>query len=85
MEDVLSDLAWVRDSRLAFHATGVAPAWFWRTDAAHILWANGTGAACFAAPSLAALTARRFPPDHPVAVQIRLLASTLYPGGARRL
>lgn len=85
MEDVLSDLAWVRDSRLAFHATGAAPVWFWRADATHILWSNETGAACFAAQSPAALAARRFPPDHPVAVQIRRLASTLYPGGAQRL
>jgi PAS domain S-box-containing protein len=85
MEDVLSDLAWVRDSRLAFHATGVAPVWFWRTDAAHILWANATGAACFGAHGAAALAARRFPPDHPAAVQIRRLSSTLYPGGAQRL
>jgi PAS domain S-box-containing protein len=45
-------LTCLRDPRLSAHALGAHPAWLWSADAAHVLWANGVGAAIFAsAPS----------------------------------
>jgi PAS domain S-box-containing protein len=85
MSDVASQLAFLRDPRLAAHATNAAPVWLWSTDATRILWANPVGAAIFDAPAPAALAGRRFEPRDQAAAQIARLLGSLRLGGAARL
>jgi signal transduction histidine kinase len=72
------------EAQVADHATGAAPAWLWSADGSRILWANAVGAAIFGADP-GACTARRFDPQHPVAVEILRLAATLPSTGQTRL
>ena len=85
MSDVAAQLAFLRDPRLAAHATSAAPVWLWSTDASHILWANPVGAAVFDAATAGALAARRFEPRDQSATQIARLLGTLRLGAAPRL
>ncbi|HEY2135954.1 MAG TPA: PAS domain S-box protein, partial [Xanthobacteraceae bacterium] len=85
MNDVAPHLAFLRDPRLAAHATSAAPVWLWRTDATGILWANPAGAAIFDSATPAALPERRFDQHDPAAAQITRLAGSLRLGGAARL
>jgi PAS domain S-box-containing protein len=85
MSDVASQLALLRDSRLAAHATSAAPVWLWSTDATRILWANPVGAAIFGAPTPAAIAERRFDPRDEAATQIARVVGSLRLGGAPRL
>jgi PAS domain S-box-containing protein len=59
-------LTCLRDPRLSAHALSAHPAWLWSVDAAHVLWANGAGAAIFAAS-----------PSALVRAQVGRLATTL--------
>src|SRR5580693_5292855 len=76
MTSVESELALLRDPRLAALATGVLPAWLWSADASRILWANGVGAALFGAADAIALAPRRFDVKNPAAAQVIRLAAT---------
>ena len=49
MTFVESELALLRDPRLAATATSPWPAWLWSADASRMLWANAAGAALFGA------------------------------------
>ena len=40
MNELGSLLAYLRDPKLAGHATGALPAWLWSVDATRVLWAN---------------------------------------------
>jgi len=80
-----TQLAYLRDPRLAAHALNPAPVWLWSADAGGILWANPAGALIFDAESPVAAMATRFRPRHTVAAQIARLAATLPQGTASRL
>jgi hypothetical protein len=83
MSDVVSALDYLRDARLALHATGAMPAWLWSADGSKILWANPTAAAILDASSLAEVTALRV--DEAIASQISSLATTMSSGQPARL
>jgi signal transduction histidine kinase len=85
MTFVESELALLRDPRLAALATSAWPAWLWSADALQILWANAVGAALFGAADTITLTTRRFDIKNPAAAQIIRLAATLPAAGAPRL
>ncbi len=85
MRDTGDALAFLRDPRLAAHATSATPAWLWSSDARRIVWANPVGAAVFDAPTPAALAQREFAANHAPADQIARLAGTLRPGGSPQL
>ena len=68
-------LDYLRDPRLALHATGAMPAWLWSADGSKILWANPTAAAILDASSPAEITALRV--DELIANQIANLATTM--------
>jgi signal transduction histidine kinase len=85
MTSVESELALLRDPRLAALATGVLPAWLWSADASRILWANAVGAALFGAADAVALAPRRFDVNNPAAAQVIRLAATLPSSGPPRL
>ncbi len=85
MGEVLSSLVWLRDHRLAFHASHATSVCLWRVDSTRIIWANAVGAAGLGAASPAELAARRFAPTDMRATQIGRLAATLNPGGAPQL
>ena len=85
MTDVASHLAFLRDARLAAHATSATPAWLWNADATRILWANPVGAAIFGAATPPALAERPFDPREQAAAQIVRLAGSLRLGAAPRL
>ncbi len=76
---------WLRDLRLAPLAVSAFPAWLWSVDAAHILWANPTGAAMFGTDPATALAARQVDPGEPAALQVAELAATLKSGDAPRI
>ncbi len=57
MPIVDSELAPLRDPRLAALATSAWPVWLWNADGSRVLWANAVGAAIFGAASV-----RRFRP-----------------------
>jgi signal transduction histidine kinase len=78
-------LTFVRDARLAPHATDALPAWLWADDGTAILWANAAGALVFGARSVEELRRRRFAPNHPAAQQVARLGSSLREGAAPRL
>ena len=78
-------LSLLRDGRLAPVATSAFPAWLWRTDGTHIVWANATGAAIFGAPTSATIRSRQFTRDEPAAAQIARIAATLAPAASPRL
>jgi signal transduction histidine kinase len=85
MTFVESELALLRDPRLAAPATSPWPAWLWSADASRILWANAAGAALFGAADTRECVQRRFDIKHPVAAQIVRLAATLPSAGPPRL
>jgi signal transduction histidine kinase len=85
MTSVESELALLRDPRLAALATSAWPAWLWSADASQILWANAVGAALFGAADTISLATRRFDVKNPAAAQIIRLAATLPSGGPPRL
>jgi PAS domain S-box-containing protein len=76
-------LDYLRDPRLALHATGAMPAWLWSADGSKILWANPTAAAILDASSPAKITALRV--DESIANQIASLATTMSTGQSARL
>src|SRR3954463_10462341 len=78
-------LALTRDARLLPYATSGIGAWLWSGDATRIIWANASGAAVLGAETPAALTARRFDPEQPVAQDIARLGASLPVTGAVRL
>ncbi len=62
MSDASFQLQGVRDPRLAVHATGSMPAWFWATNGTQVLWANPIAAKVFDADNSAELAARTIGP-----------------------
>jgi signal transduction histidine kinase len=84
MTFVESELALLRDPRLAAAATSPWPAWLWSADAARMLWANAVGAALFGAADTRQCV-QRFDSNNPAAAQIVRLAATLPSAGAPRL
>jgi signal transduction histidine kinase/PAS domain-containing protein len=85
MTFVESELALLRDPRLAAPATSPWPAWLWSADASQILWANAAGAALFGAADTRECVQRRFDTKNPTAAQIVRLAATLPSAGPPRL
>jgi PAS domain S-box-containing protein len=78
-------LVWLHDPRLAPLALSPLPAWLWSLDAAHVIWANPTGAAIFGAGTPSALARRHFDAGQPAAAQILKLAASLPVDGTSRL
>src|SRR6202035_4657200 len=86
MTFVESELALLRDPRLAPLATSPWPAWLWSADASRTLWANAAGAALFGAADTRQCVQRRFDSrNNPAAAQIARLAATLPSAGPPRL
>jgi PAS domain S-box-containing protein len=85
MNELGSAVDFLRDPRIAAHATSPLPAWLWSPDGGRILWTNAVGAALFDAPSPAALIGRPMAPGHPIAAQIVNLAGPMLPGSPARL
>ena len=85
MTFVESELALLRDPRLAAPATSPWPAWLWSADASRLLWANAAGAALFGAADTRECVQRRFDANNPAAAQIVRLAATLPSAGPPRL
>src|SRR5580692_8031731 len=85
MTFVESELALLRDPRLAAPATSPWPAWLWSADASRLLWANAAGAALFGAADTRQCVQRRFDSNNPAAAQIIRLAATLPSAGPPRL
>jgi signal transduction histidine kinase/PAS domain-containing protein len=85
MTFVESELALLRDPRLAATATSPWPAWLWSADASRMLWANAAGAALFGAADTRECVQRRFDGNNPAAAQIIRLAATLPSAGPPRL
>ena len=85
MTFVESELALLRDPRLAAPATSPCPAWLWSADASRMLWANAAGAALFGAADTRECVQRRFDSNTPAAAQIIRLAATLPSAGPPRL
>jgi signal transduction histidine kinase len=85
MTFVESELALLRDPRLAAPATSPWPAWLWSADASRLLWANAAGAALFGAADTRECVQRRFDATNPAAAQIIRLAATLPSAGPPRL
>jgi len=85
MTFVESELALLRDPRLAAIATSPWPAWLWSADASRMLWANAVGAALFGAADSRECAQRRFDSNNPAAAQIVRLAATLPSAGPPRL
>ncbi|MEH2512080.1 PAS domain S-box-containing protein [Nitrobacteraceae bacterium AZCC 1564] len=75
----------VRDPRLAVHATGSMPAWFWATNGTRVLWANPVAAKVFRAKNSAELAVRMIGPADQHRRQVAQLAARLSPTGATRL
>ena len=85
MNDAASHLAFLRDPRLAIHATAATPVWLWSADASRIIWTNPVGAAAFDARSPSALAGRHFDSRNQAAAQIARIAGALPLGGSARL
>ncbi|WP_424629374.1 PAS domain-containing protein [Bradyrhizobium sp. SYSU BS000235] len=85
MSDASFQLHGVRDPRLAIHATGSLPAWFWATNGTRVLWANPVAAQVFRAENSAELAARTIGPADQHRRQVTQLAARLSPTGATRL
>jgi PAS domain S-box-containing protein len=85
MAGFLFPFVYLRDARLAGHATSPAPAWLWQPDGRRISWANAAAAELFGAASPHALTERPFDPDNPIVCQFAELADTLPANGSPRL
>jgi signal transduction histidine kinase len=85
MTFVESELALLRDPRLAAPATSPWPAWLWSADASRVLWANAAGAALFGAADTRECVQRSFDSKNPAAAQIIRLAATLPSAGPPRL
>jgi signal transduction histidine kinase len=77
MSIVESELALLRDPRLATLATSAYPAWLWGADPSRILWANAIGAAILGATQTCEIKERRFDARRPPAAQIAALAVKL--------
>jgi PAS domain S-box-containing protein len=80
-----SELAPLRDPRLAALATGAWPVWLWSADGSRILWANAAGAAIFGAANIAGLGQRRFKANDAIAAQVIRLGATLPSRSQERL
>lgn len=85
MSDASFQLQGVRDPRLAVHATGSLPAWFWATNGTRVLWANPMAAKVFGADNSAELAGRTIGPADQHRRQVAQLAARLSPTGATRL
>jgi len=77
MPIAVSDLALLRNRRIAVLATSAWPAWLWSADGSRILWANAAGAAIFGAADAAACLQRQFDVKDTAAAQIARLAVSL--------
>ena len=80
-----SELAPLRDPRLAALATSAWPAWLWSADGVRILWANAVGAAIFGAADIGALGPRSFKANDAAATQVIRLGATLPSRSQERL
>jgi PAS domain S-box-containing protein len=85
MPIVDSELAPLRDPRLAALATSALPAWLWCADGSRIVWANAVGAAIFGAANMSALGERRFKASDTAAAQVIRLGATLPSRAQERL
>jgi PAS domain S-box-containing protein len=85
MPIVDSELAPLRDPRLAALATSAWPAWLWSADGTRILWSNAVGAAIFGATHVSAFGQRRFKPSDAAAAQVVRLGATLPSRSQERL
>src|SRR6266571_1186550 len=72
-----SQLALLRDPRLAPHVMSPVPAWLWALEPPRILWANAAGAALLGASSGAALAERPIAPGDAYANEVQRLAASL--------
>src|SRR5271165_4821215 len=80
-----SELAPLRDPRLAAFATGASPVWLWSADGTRIVWANAVGAAIFGAADVGALGQRSFKASDAAAAQVIRLGATLPSRSQERL
>lgn len=80
-----TELALLHVPRLAAVATSAKPAWLWRSDGTHLIWANAVGAAIFGAANARACTTFEFRVDSTTAMQIARLAASLPETGQERL
>ncbi len=85
MPIVDSELAPLRDPRLAALATSAWPVWLWNADGSRVLWANAVGAAIFGAASVGAFGQRRFKASDTAAAQVIRLGATLPSRSQERL
>jgi PAS domain S-box-containing protein len=85
MAGSLFPFAYLRDARLAGHATSPSAAWLWQPDGRRILWANPVAADLFGAAFPHVLIERTFAADDPIAGQVAELADALPANGSPRL
>jgi PAS domain S-box-containing protein len=85
MNELGSQLSYLRDPKLAAHATSALPAWLWSADATRVLWVNPVAAAIFDVESPAAIAGYTIDPKGSAALQIARIAGTLPAGAAPRL
>lgn len=85
MTESASPFVYLRDARLASHATSAVPAWLWQADGRRILWANAAAAAFSGAASPTALAAQAIDDHDPNAAAVAHLAETLPANGSPRL
>src|ERR1700759_2951584 len=78
-------LRFVRDLRLAPHATSASPAWLWTTDGDRVLWANPVAAKLLGAANAVDLARRTFGPADAHRRQVAQLASRLPQNGVLRM
>lgn len=81
--EVLS--VYLREPKLAAHATSALPVWLWSADGTQILFANPVAAALFGAGTSGAIAGRQFEASGDEATQIARLAAGLPPDGKIRL
>ena len=85
MSELGSLLSYLRDQKLAAHATSALPVWLWSLDATRVLWVNPTAAAVFDVASPAELAGHVIDPKGSAALQIARIAATLPQGAPPRL
>ena len=85
MNELGSLLSYLRDPKLAAHATSALPAWLWSADATRVLWVNPVAAAIFDVASPAAIAGYTIDPKGSAALQIARIAGTLPAGAGPRL
>ena len=73
MNELGSLLSYLRDPKLAAHATSALPAWLWSADATRVLWVNPVAAAIFDVASPAAIAGYTIDPKGSAALQIAMV------------